>query len=166
MDGHGHPPCPFHQLEGADIAFAEPVFLHKHGEGVVPDALGAASITVLDAPLVFPIRPDKCDLVQFTVKVISNKSAGEDLSENISCVSGCFQIQGKDLQNSHSYGVVSDVMVNCMHMHQNRLTRKLLLRRTWLICRTVTNAGLSGRIEAKLIIFSFSSSLSRLATLE
>ena len=87
MDGNGHPPCPFHQLEGADIAFAKPVFLHKHGEGVVPDALGSKCVGVLDAPLVFPIWPDKCDLVQSTGKVISNKSAGEDLHENVNCVS-------------------------------------------------------------------------------
>ena len=87
MDGHGHPPCPFHQLKGADIAFTKPVFLHKHGEGVVPDALGTVCVGVLDAPLVFNIWPDKCDLVQSSVKVVSNKSTGEDLHENANGVS-------------------------------------------------------------------------------
>lgn len=97
MDGHGHPPGAFHQLEGADVALAEPVLLHKHGEGVVPDALRAASVAVLDAPLVFPIRPDKCDLVQFTVEVISNEPTGEDLWGKICqlCQHCLSQKQGK-----------------------------------------------------------------------
>lgn len=79
MDGHCNPPRVSHQFEGADIALAKPVFLHKLGEVVVFDTLGTTPIIVLDTPLVFPVRPDKCDLVQSTVKVICNKLSGEDL---------------------------------------------------------------------------------------
>jgi hypothetical protein len=47
----------------AQISPSKPVFLNKLDEVVVSDRLCTVSIIVLDTPLVFPIRPDKCDLV-------------------------------------------------------------------------------------------------------